>query len=130
MIIPDRGLVIRKPWIDLILSGKKTWEMRSAATKIRGRIALIEAGSGLIAGESVLTGCIALFDSCDYIEHQDKHCITDLSLLEKWNCAWQLEGAKRYDEPIPYSHPMGAVIWVDLRRINSEYYDGDGYRAD
>ncbi len=26
-----KGLIIRQPWIDLILSGKKTWEMRSKA---------------------------------------------------------------------------------------------------
>ncbi len=35
------GLVIDKPWIDYILEGKKTWEMRSQATKNRGLIALI-----------------------------------------------------------------------------------------
>ncbi|GAF99913.1 unnamed protein product, partial [marine sediment metagenome] len=28
--------------------------------------------------------------------------------------AWVLEKAKRYDEPIPYTHPLGAVIWVKL----------------
>jgi hypothetical protein len=39
------GLVIDKPWIDLILDGKKTWEMRSTLTKKRGKIALIRKGS-------------------------------------------------------------------------------------
>lgn len=112
--LPERGLIIRKQWLDLILSGKKTWEMRSTATKISGRIALIEAGSGLIAGEAILTGCTGLFGADAHREYQHKHCITDLSLLEKWNCAWELEGAKRYDEPIPYKHPKGAVIWVKL----------------
>ena len=114
--LPGRGLIIRKQWLDLILSGKKTWEMRSATTKISGRIAPIEAGSGLIAGEAVLTGCIGLFGADACREYQHKHCITDLSLLEKWNCAWELESAKRYDEPIPYTHPRGAVIWVDLKK--------------
>ena len=49
-----KGLVIRSPWIDHILAGKKTWEMRTRATSTRGRIALIKAGSGLIYGTAEL----------------------------------------------------------------------------
>jgi hypothetical protein len=30
-----RGLIIDEPWISLILSGKKTWEMRSTNATIR-----------------------------------------------------------------------------------------------
>lgn len=41
----DRGLIIRKPWIDYILDGTKVWELRSTRTKIRGEIGLIEAGT-------------------------------------------------------------------------------------
>jgi hypothetical protein len=40
-----RGLIIREPWISLILSGKKTWEMRSKSCPQRGVIALILKGS-------------------------------------------------------------------------------------
>src|SRR5690554_3847384 len=47
-----RGLIIAKPWIGKILRGEKTWEMRSAHTHVRGPIALIEKGSGLIVGEA------------------------------------------------------------------------------
>ncbi|MBD8246954.1 ASCH domain-containing protein [Xanthomonas campestris] len=57
-----KGLVIDEPWISLILSGQKTWEMRSRATSIRGRIALIKKGSGtevsphfLLANQSLAT---------------------------------------------------------------------------
>ncbi len=38
-----KALVIRSPWIDLILAGSKTWEMRTKPTSIRGRVALIKA---------------------------------------------------------------------------------------
>jgi len=33
-----RGLIIAEPWIDYILEGKKTWEIRGTSTKIRERI--------------------------------------------------------------------------------------------
>jgi hypothetical protein len=41
-----RALVIRPYWIDLILKGKKTWEIRGSKTAIRGTITLIPSGSG------------------------------------------------------------------------------------
>lgn len=28
--------------------------------------------------------------------------------------AWVLENVQRADRPVPYKHPMGAVIWVTL----------------
>jgi hypothetical protein len=45
-----RGLVIDEPWISLIISGEKTWEMRSRNTLVRGRIALIRKGSKTVIG--------------------------------------------------------------------------------
>lgn len=47
------ALVIAEPWIGLILDGSKTWEMRSRATRKRGRIALIRKGSGQVVGVAV-----------------------------------------------------------------------------
>jgi hypothetical protein len=41
-----KGLIVKSPWIELILEGKKTWEIRGSNTKIRGPIALIKSGSG------------------------------------------------------------------------------------
>ena len=52
----ERALIIRQPWIGKILDGSKTWEMRGRPTSIRGRIGLIEQGSGMIVGEATLSG--------------------------------------------------------------------------
>ena len=38
------GLLIRSPFIDWILSGSKTWEIRGSRTTKQGRIALIRSG--------------------------------------------------------------------------------------
>ena len=45
-----KGLILKEPWIDLILTGEKVWEIRGSNTKIRGTIALIKGGSGTVVG--------------------------------------------------------------------------------
>lgn len=45
-----RALLIKQKWLDLILAGDKDWELRSTATRIRGRIFLAQSGTGLIKG--------------------------------------------------------------------------------
>jgi len=113
---PDRGLIVREPWISLILSGKKTWEMRSRSTNIRGRIGLIEAGSGLIVGEVDIVNCFYPLDQSEAKLLIKFHQIKDLSLIAKWNTPWVMSNPKRYDNPVPYSHPRGAVTWVNLAK--------------
>ena len=110
----SRGLIIKKRWLDLILSGHKTWEMRSAKTNVRGPIALIEQGSGLIVGHANLVDSIGPLSTYDYYDAHDKHMIPDTIHNTKWRHAWVLVGAKRHETPIPYAHPKGAVIWVKL----------------
>lgn len=111
----DRGLIIKKEWLDRIFDKGKTWEMRSSLTKIRGRIKLIESGSGMIIGEATLADCFrpTNFARCAC---KSKHQIEDSMLFKRWSYAWVLEDVKRYDKPIPYKHPQGAVIWVKLKR--------------
>ncbi|CAM0103508.1 ASCH domain-containing protein [Vibrio phage 340E47.2] len=109
----SRGLIIDEPWISKILSGEKTWEMRSAKTKVRGEIALIKKGTGTIVGTVELYDCL----SCDpeKLPMGVSHCIprSMFNVFEKWNVAWKLRGVKAIS-PIPYKHKQGAVIWVKL----------------
>jgi hypothetical protein len=85
--------------------------MRSSRTKIKGKIGLIESGTGLIVGEANLIGCSPHpVPKLEYLKLF--HQIENLDLLDKWHYAWYLEKAKRYNKPIPYTHPKGAVIWV------------------
>jgi hypothetical protein len=111
----ERALIVRKEWSDKIFDefDPKLWEMRSFKTKVRGTIGIIEAGSGLIVGSVEIETCY--HDKIAPIEKFIKyHKVKDLSLLEKWCYAWVLSNAKRFDEPIPYKHPKGAVIWVKM----------------
>jgi hypothetical protein len=112
------ALIIDAPWIDHILSGKKSWEMRSQATSKRGRIGLIRKGSGTIAGEATLVDSLTPLTRAEMLETIDKHQIPVELLLtggvDKWRYPWVLEDVERYPTPVRYDHPNGAVIWVAL----------------
>lgn len=121
-------LIVKPKWAELILSGKKTWEIRGSNTSKRGIIGIAESGTGKVFGE------VELIDSrrmCfrDFALHWRKHWlhkadnpdlragISELSWealhdIYKTPYIWELRNAKRYDEPKPYNHPKGAVIWV------------------
>ena len=110
----DRALIIAKPWIDLILSGEKIWEMRAHPTDIRGKVGLIEKGTGMIVGEVDIVGCGRPLSGDELPITMDCHKVTDWKLLETWRYPWFLENPLRYSTPISYNHPKGAVIWVRL----------------
>lgn len=113
-----KGLVIRSPWIDLILAGAKTWEMRTRPTSIRGRIALIKAGSGAIYGTAELVECLPALTPERMRQTQNYHAIPesqiDIAMENRWTTPWVLRDIVPLDSPIPYVHPKGAVTWVEL----------------
>ena len=112
----ERALIIQKQYLDLIFNNGKIWEMRSTKTNVRGRIGLIESGSGLIVGEAILTGCGKPLNEFTALITAEYHQVVDFSLLKKWKYPWSIDEVKKYDEPIPYKHPKGAVIWVKLNK--------------
>lgn len=117
MTTPERALIIRQPWVELILNGTKTWEMRGSKTNIRGRIGLIEQGTGLIVGEvSIISSLRGVFGKEQRQDTMQFHCIDNASDINRWPYPWVLSNATRYETPIKYNHPMGAVIWVDLTK--------------
>lgn len=52
-----RGALIKSPWMEMILEGKKVWEIRSKHTALRELIALIHSKSGQIFGTADLVAC-------------------------------------------------------------------------
>jgi hypothetical protein len=109
-----KGLIVKSPWIDKILSGEKPWEIRGSDTKIRGTICLIESGTGLIKGVAELPTSFSVSHEALF-ENKYKHRIEDLSIIKYKNPhAWVMANPERLPKPIPYKHPKGAVIWVNL----------------
>lgn len=111
----EKALVVKQPWVDLILSGQKIWEMRSTKTANRGLVGLIQSGTSKIIGSCEIIDVHYIPSLEELMDHQDKHQI-DFSDegLERCHYAWIIENPKRFTNPIPYSHPHGAVIWVNL----------------
>jgi hypothetical protein len=116
--VPTKGLIIKSPYIDRILAGTKTWEMRSTNTNQRGPIALIKQGSGQIIGVANLVDVKGPLSDQEKLDNINQHQISVERLqvgdTAKWNVAWVLESAQLLDTPINYQHPNGAVIWVNL----------------
>lgn len=114
-----RGLLIRQPFIDWILDGKKTWEIRGSATAVRGPIALLQSGSGTIVGtcelidvEGPLTAK-KLRANAKRLNEKASELGDDLYYGDH-TFAWVLAKARRLKKPVSYDHPPGAVIWVVL----------------
>lgn len=112
------GLIIKSPWIEKILCGHKTWEVRGFRTKIRGKIALIKSGSGLIFGTCDIVNVIGPLTFDVFIDSYGKHlintsiCNDSLPYLKTY--AWELSNVYKFVHPITYIHPRGAIIWVKL----------------
>lgn len=81
-----KGLVIREPWIDLILSGEKSWEMRSTRISFRGWIGMIRKGSGLVSGIARIEGIGHALSALEMMETFDKHRIPQELILQRRCC--------------------------------------------
>lgn len=112
-----KGLLIRQPWINMILARRKTWEVRGSMTSVRGQIALIQAGSGMVVGVCDLVDVVGPLSMRDFRDSATRHRVP----RKGWSHydrphAWVLRSARRLRRPVPYTHPPGAVIWVKLTR--------------
>ncbi len=113
-----KGLIIRSPWMEEILRGRKTWEIRGSRTKVRGRIALIRSGSSTVVGTCELVDVIGPLSLADLERSVARHRVpvarlrAGLPYIKTY--AWVLREAKPLARPLSYNHPHGAVIFVNL----------------
>lgn len=117
------GLIIKKKWLNLIVSGKKTIEIRGSDTQKQNEtIYLLESGTHKIVATAIISSTYPI--SCsDWAEERDKHCVdisyTDLKKRYKTPYAWVLSKIKPIEDIWYYKHPQGAVIWVkDVQPID------------
>jgi len=113
-----RGIIIRSPFVDWILQGKKKWEIRGRNTNVRERIGLIRGGSGFIVGTCNLVDVVGPLSLRQYKGSARKAGIQPGDIRElpyPQSYAWVLEDVRRLKHPISYNHPTGAVIWVRLQ---------------
>lgn len=113
-----QGLVIADPWVDLILSGRKTWEIRGEPVGKRGPFAVLRKGTGTIAGVATLAGVRGPLSMDELRATHHLHAVPVERFGGEYRYenpyAWILEAPIRLPRPVPYRHPSGAVKWVNL----------------
>jgi hypothetical protein len=112
-----RALVIRRPWVDKILDGEKTWEIRGSRPKARGQIGLIASGSGTVIGTCDLVDCVGPLTAAEFRSNARQAGMrpNEATLgYYRQTFAWVMKNARRFERPVAYQHPSGAVIWVRL----------------
>ena len=113
-----QGLIIRAPWIDMILAGTKTWEMRTSPCPWTGCIGLIRKGTGLVVGVADVVASLSPLDAAGLAATRDRHGVAaehEARVLEsRWLHPWVLENVRPLPQPVPAGQKPGQVIWVTL----------------
>ncbi len=113
-----RALVVAEPWVSRLLSGAKTWEMRSRPTRVRGLIGLVRKGSGLVVGVATLVDSLPPLGPEPFRSAEPYHriCASESvpAMAGGWVHPWVVRDVAALKAPVPYVHPRGAVTWVVL----------------
>ena len=110
-----RALVVKKRWLDLILTGQKKWEIRGSSTAKRGWIHFAESqAGGKLKGRARLVDCFPVSRE-SFVSNFHQHRVPSLSMVPYHTpYAWVLEACEKFDKAFNYEHKRGAVIWVDV----------------
>lgn len=104
-------LKIKAKWINLILNGKKTWEIRRTNTKIRERIALGNTNTKQVEGYANLVRSFEMTVK-ELKKHNHKHranqFLDEYAREKETLFVWVLSDIKRELEPYSYSYSTGS----------------------
>ena len=108
-----RALVVKKKWLDLILAGAKTWEIRGSSTSKRGWIHFAESqAGGKLRGRGRLVNCFCISTESFHL-HYNEHCVPSLSMVPYVKIyAWVFEDVEEFEKPFEFDQKPGAVTWV------------------
>jgi len=114
-----KAIVIRKRWLDLILDGAKTWEMRGKPAHYRGPLALICKGSGgQVLGLADLVDSLPRLSEAAFKASRDRHGVPpeeDARVLAAgWVFPWVLENVRQLPTPVLSGQKPGQVTWVPI----------------
>lgn len=124
-----KAISFRQPWADLILSGKKTLEVRSWKDAYRGTI-LVHVSKNVDRADldrlgvelgpiGVFLGTVQIIDMFQFDEESwlsshsrhltdgDLHSKRDRNGVVQADYGWVLANPKRFDQPLPASGKLG-----------------------
>ena len=107
------ALVVKKHWLDKILTCEKDWEIRGCSTARRGWIHFAESeAGGLLVGRARLMDCIRI-PRATFESNFCRHRVANVADVPYKNIfAWVFQDPERFAKPFFYKHSHGAVIWV------------------
>ena len=105
---------MRQPWLDLILSGAKVWELRSRPTRKRGKIFLVDMlpGGRWVVRGSVRIVRVVKLTRRRFARGRRKHRVR--TYARQFQYAWVLAEPRRLRTARRVPRKPGPVVWVRL----------------
>lgn len=117
-----RALTVRQPWAELIMAGRKPYELRGRPTNIRGRIWIhagqtVERSEAELAGldhttltRGALVGTLELIGCSPFTPEMADEMRHSRAYFGDWEpdlFAWEVVRPRRIDEPVPWKGSLG-----------------------
>ena len=107
------GLIVKKPFADLIIDGEKEWELRSRcppSKKLGKELYLLSSGK-VLGRIKIDSHYIATKQQLE--ENLEKHR-SETSFLPNSHTShvWKIKVIEKFKQPKKYVHPIGARVWV------------------
>jgi len=138
--VPDRlGLGVQQPWVELILRGTKTVEIRSQSTRVRGPIYLYASqrvSALAAAAEAARTHALdpatlprgLLVGTVEIVAARpatpaDAHAACLPELPQRGRFAWELRHPRRFARPLPIALRPYGIWFYPFRNLTEQDQD-------
>ena len=108
----DRILILREEWLERILDGSKTLEIRGARLR-EGDVWL--GNRGAVSGKARLGPAVPIGTKQEWAALRPRHLVADEALPYKTTWGLPLESVRRLRDAVPYLHRRGAIGIVRFR---------------
>lgn len=123
------AIPIKPFWIDKILEGTKTWEIRTKSTKKIGPVALIRSGCKIVVATAFLSEVKELTASLARANCRRMGMSAADAAASVGCYAWVLKDVITLKKPVSYVHPPGAVTWVTLDEATTKEVHAEAKRS-
>ncbi len=115
-----KGLIVRRPFADWLVEGRKRWEIRKSRTRVRGEILILSEGYAL--GKAELVDVVGPFTPEELAGHREKHLV-DYDLLREYSggkplYAWVFDNPEKFEEPVKVNIKRGSQVWANVEPVN------------
>ena len=128
-------LIIKPQWLELILAGEKTWEIRGQRlTKHMGQVVyLAGSGTAAISGRATLVGCHGPLSTSEWTNSFELHRVPSGEIVHPPHrrdvrpygirtYAWEFAYVQRAQHPISFTR-NAAVIFQNVQHMQSWQLD-------